>query len=186
MLIFAAPSALVQLHEAGPKNIARASYQIALADVSQVAAKPLLKPYKDLSLTVEDKQNIADLFRILATYSPIRLGKKRGYLQAELGPAVGRVYPLKMMEYFVNTPQVKEHVTKLRIRTIFFYGRIWPNYIKPTGKDFDGLADRGELDFYAKDFAKAVNKDEKTLRELFSKRNWTALFDYLLDRKDDR
>ena len=34
----------------------------------------------------------------------------------------------------------------------FFYGRIWPNYIKPTGKDFDGLADSGELDFYAKGF----------------------------------
>lgn len=185
MLIYSAPPALVQMHEAGAKNIAHASYHISLADLSQVVAKPQLKPYKDLSLTEEDKQNIAELFRILATYSPIRLGRKRGYLETTLGPAVGSVYPLKMLEYFVNTPTVKEHVTKLRTRTIIFYGRIWPNYIKPTGKDFDGLANRGELDFYVKDFAIAVKKDEKTLRKLFNKRDWTALYDYLLDRSDE-
>jgi hypothetical protein len=185
MLIFVTPPALVQLQETMPKNIAPASYHVVLANLPQLVAKPSFMPYKDLPLTEEDKQNIADLFRILATYSPIRLGKTRGYLQKELGPAVGRVHPLKMLEYFVNTPKVKAHVTKLRTRTILFYGKIWPNYIKPTGKDFDGLAKRGELDFYAKEFAIAVNKDEKTLRKLFSKRNWTALYDYLLDHKDE-
>lgn len=188
MLIFTTPPALVQQQEAQPKDKADLSYEASGADASKSIAfwtKQKFKPYKDLVLTAKDKENITELFKILATYSPLRLGKKKDYLDEELGPAVGRVHPLKMMEYFTNTPEVKEYVARVRTRSVFMHGKIWPNYIGPTGKDLDQYAARGELAFYAKDFAKAVNKDEKTLKTLFDKREWTALFDYLLDRNDD-
>lgn len=164
-----------------------ALHRVVLAEEPTPAfwIKPKFVPYKDLPLTAQDKRNIAEMFHMLGTYSPIRLGKKKDYLNDELGPAVGRVHPLKMLEHVANTPDVKEDVEKLRTRTVIFYGKIWPNYIGPTGKDFDNYAKRGEFAFYAKDFAAAVQKDEKKLLELFNKRDWTALFDYLISRSDE-
>lgn len=143
------------------------------------------KLYTELALTKEDKAKIAEMFNILSTNSATGLLGEAWNLSRNLGPRVGEIHPIKMMEHVINTPDLKKqlHVIRTKDISVAGFGQLWETYIKKTGKHLEKVHAKGELLFYAEDFAKTVKKDAAKAKELFNakdKNKWTALFDYLL------
>ncbi len=142
------------------------------------------KLYTELSLTQEDKAKIAEMFKILSTNGAGGLLAEARNLAYTLGPRVGEIHPIKMMEHVINTPDLKKqlHVIRTKDISVMGFGHLWTTYIKKTGKHLEKVHAKGELVFYAEDFAKAVKKDAEKVKAHFNakdKDKWTALFDYL-------
>lgn len=145
---------------------------------------PGAKLYSELTLTTEDKLKIAEMFKILSESDAGGLLYNAWYLSRTLGPRVGTIHPIKMMEHVVTTDDLKKRLAVIRTKdiSVMGWGHLWTSYIEKTGKHLEKVHARGELLYYAEDFAKAVGKDAARLKTLFNakdKNKWTALFDYL-------
>jgi len=134
---------------------------------------PWSNEYKEMELSEQQKTDIANLLRPLASWGYLKLAFNQSEVEAR-GDKIRPIPFMKFLGYIFSDPQMRAYMTKIRSR-----GSIWNRFGMSLQKSLAEQNSDGNLEKYLKPFSAEVGISEETFKPYIESENWAGFLHVL-------